>query len=204
MTAEAAGSVTHFFRRLQGGQREAAHDLWQRYCPRLLALARKTLAGRMPRGADPEDAVQSAFVSFWQRAEGGKFVGDIDRNQLWNLLGLITVRKALKQLERERAGKRGGGRVFSEQAAACRDGTPVSFEQVAATTPAPEFDLVCNDLLTMLEEEPRAIALYRLMGYKNREIAELLDCTERKVERKLNLIRAVWEEHSSENDSGRE
>src|SRR5262245_31900300 len=127
MASEAAGSVTQFFGRLRAGERGAADELWQRYCPRLLALARKTLAGRLPRGADAEDAVQSAFVSFWQRAEGGKFVGAIDRNQLWNLLGLITVRKALKQLERERAEKRGGGRVVSERALVDRKGNPVSF-----------------------------------------------------------------------------
>jgi RNA polymerase sigma factor (sigma-70 family) len=204
MPSEATGSVTHFFGRLRAGQREAADELWQRYCPRLLALARKTLSGRLPRGADPEDAVQSAFVSFLQRAEQGKFVGDIDRNRLWNLLGLITVRKALKQLQRERTAKRGRGRILSEQALAGREGKGFSFQQVAGTTPAPELDLVCSDLLSMLEDEPRAIALYRLMGYKNREIADLLGCTERKVERKLNLIRAIWEQEASGSDDVRE
>ena len=57
-----------------------------------------------------------------------------------------------------------------------------------------EFDLYCSELLTALDEEPRAIALLRLMGYKNREIADLLDCTERKIERKLALIREAWAE----------
>jgi DNA-directed RNA polymerase specialized sigma24 family protein len=32
------------------------------------------------------------------------------------------------------------------------------------------------------------------MGYKNGEIATEFDCSERKVERKLNLVRAVWAE----------
>jgi RNA polymerase sigma factor (sigma-70 family) len=197
MTSEIDGSVTHFFGQLRAGKRAAADALWERYCPRLLALARKTLAGRRPRGADPEDAVQSAFVSFWQRAERGQFVGAMDRNQLWNLLGLITVRKSLKQLQRERTRKRGGGRVVSETDLANREGHAVSFEQFAGSTPAPEFDLVCDDLLSALEDEPRAIALYRLMGYSNREISELMDCTERTVERKLNLIRAIWEDSVS-------
>jgi DNA-directed RNA polymerase specialized sigma24 family protein len=31
------------------------------------------------------------------------------------------------------------------------------------------------------------------MGWTNREIAQRLDCTERKVERKLHLIRLAWE-----------
>ena len=52
---------------------------------------------------------------------------------------------------------------------------------------------MCEELMLKLEEEPRAFALLRLMGYKNREIAEMHDCTERKVERKLNLVRLVWQ-----------
>jgi len=191
--SEIEGSVTQFFGQLRAGDRSAAQQLWERYCPRLLALARKTLMGRMPRGTGPEDAVQSAFISFWQRAEKGQFVGDVDRNQLWNLLGLITVRKALKQAGRERSQKRGGGKVIPQHALFDRSGNPMSFDEVAGTTPAPEFDMICEEMLGLLDEETRTIALQRLMGYKNREIADELQCTERKVERKLQLIRAIWE-----------
>ena len=193
MTLASHGSVTQFFGQLRAGDRTAAQEIWERYCPRLLALARKTLQGRPSRSAGPEDAVQSAFISFWQRAEDGRFVGDVDRNQLWNLLGLITVRKALKQAERERSQKRGGGRVIPEHALVDRSGRPMSFDEIAEATPSLEFDLVCEELLGMLDEESRTIALQRLMGYKNREIADELKCTERKVERKLQLIRAIWE-----------
>lgn len=189
-----SGSITNFLGNLRAGNRDAAHELWNRFCPRLLALARQTLSGRLPRGADPEDAVQSAFISFWQQAERGDIAGEMDRVQLWNLLGLITVRKALKQLQRERAQKRGGGRIVSEQALAGNDGRPMSLENLAAAIPAPDFDLVCDDLLRMLDEDQRTIALYRLLGYKNREIAEFLNVAERTVERKLLLIRAIWEQ----------
>lgn len=191
--SEIEGSVTQFFGQLRAGDRSAAQQLWEHYCPRLLALARKTLMGRMPRGTGPEDAVQSAFISFWQRAEKGQFVGDVDRNQLWNLLGLITVRKALKQAGRERSLKRGGGKVIPQHALLDRSGNPMTFDEVAGTTPAPEFDMICEEMLGLLDEETRTIALQRLMGYKNREIADELQCTERKVERKLQLIRAIWE-----------
>ena len=37
------------------------------------------------------------------------------------------------------------------------------------------------------------MALMRLEGSTNREIAEALECGERSVERKLNLIRKRWE-----------
>src|SRR5262245_37682526 len=97
-----SGSVTHFFSRLQRGDPAAAEALWERFFPRLVALARKTLAGRAQRMADADDAAQSAFASFCLRARAGEFaVGD--RNDLWNLLGVITANKARLQARREAA-----------------------------------------------------------------------------------------------------
>ena len=199
MSTDSRDSVAFFLDELRRGDRTAAHELWHRFCPRLLALARKIgrASCRMPRGHDPEDAVQSAFISFWQRAERGDIAGEMDRDQLWSLLGLITVRKALKHLERERAQKRGGGQVVSEQALSPQGGEPFTFDQLAGSVAAPEFDLICEDLLGLLEDPLREIALYRMLGYKNSEIAGMLSCTERKVERKLQLIRAIWEQEIS-------
>jgi len=50
-----------------------------------------------------------------------------------------------------------------------------------------------EELLDQLDSELREFALLRLLGFRNREIADRLGCTERKVERKLNLIRLKWE-----------
>jgi DNA-directed RNA polymerase specialized sigma24 family protein len=60
--------------------------------------------------------------------------------------------------------------------------------------PPAEFDLHCEELMLMLDERLRVYAMLRVMGYTNREIAAQLDCTERKVERKLHLIRLRWED----------
>src|SRR5436190_46081 len=38
----------------------------------------------------------------------------------------------------------------------------------------------------------RAVALWKLEGYANEEIAEKLNCVVRTVERKLRVIRAIW------------
>ena len=177
------GSVSMVFQRMRAGDPLAVEHLWERFRPRLLALARTTLAGRVQRVADPEDALQSAFVSFWQRTERGDFGEDLNRDDLWNVLGLITVRKALKHQERERAQKRGGGRAASE----------LPLDAIAAKNQEADLDIVCTELLELLEPDLRSFALLRLMGHKNREIAEQFGCTERKVERKLQLIREVWE-----------
>lgn len=194
LPGDLAGSVTFFFGQLRSGNRDAAHELWMRFFPRLRGLARKTLSGYPQRMADAEDAAQSAFISFWQRAEKGEFGEDLDRNNLWNLLGVITVRKALKQVERERTPKRGGGLVRGETevVGGVADGDGFRLDQALASMPTHDFDLHCEELLLQLNEELREIALLRLWGYATSEIAEQLQCTERKVQRKLELVRLKW------------
>jgi RNA polymerase sigma factor (sigma-70 family) len=187
------GSITCLFQMMRKGDASALRGLWQRFLPRLLGLARKALSGRPQVAADAEDAVQSAFASFWQRVEQGEFPGTMDRDDLWNLLGVITVRKARKQIRRETAQKRGGGHVISEAGLVNPDGSPRRLEEIAGEVPAHDLDLSCEELLLSLDEELRDYAVLRLMGYRNAEIADRFGCTERKVERKLNLIRLQWE-----------
>lgn len=134
------------------------------------------------RISDSDDVVQSAFASFWKGASKGKFVPPTNRENLWNLIGTITVRKARRVIEREQTAKRGGGR---------RVDTPLDREPQAAPDIA-GLELFCNELLDMLGDELRGFAALRLVGHTNGEIAGMLDCSERKVERKLQLIRAVW------------
>ncbi len=179
-----SGSITGLYQQWRGGRPAALGDLIARFRPRLLALAHSTLAGRLPRVADAEDALQSAMISFWGRVEEGDLEVGLDRDDLWNILGQMTVRKAIKLLEKERAQKRGGGRVVS--------GVPL--ENAPGSEPEVGLDLVCAELLEMLDPDLRSFALLRLMGHKNSEIAAEFDCSERKVERKLQLVRAVWEE----------
>lgn len=181
---DASGSITVLYQQWRLGNTDSLNQLMARFWPRLLALANSTLRGRVQRMADAEDALQSAMISFWERIDGGGFDNAMDRNDLWNVLGLITVRKAIKLQERERTQKRGGGKVVS--------GTPL--EESPQPNGNDGLDLVCAELLEMLGDELQPYALLRLTGYKNREIAEQFGCTERKVERKLQLIRAVWEQ----------
>lgn len=178
------GSVTGIYLNFRLGDPAAFTQLWNHFRHRLLGLAQKALAGKTQQVADAEDALQSAFFSFWQRAERGDFGEEMDRQDLWNLLGVITVRKALKHQRSRRAQKRGGGTSSAEY--------PV--DTLAARDSQSDFALTCEELLEKLEPELRVFAVLRLMGAKNREIADQLGCTERKVERKLNLIRATWDD----------
>jgi DNA-directed RNA polymerase specialized sigma24 family protein len=109
------GSVTRWVAALKGGTAAAAQPLWERYHRRLVFLARQKLrCGRCPAAADEEDVIQNAFHRFFRGVSAGRFPQLADREDLWRLLVVITARKALNQLARERSKRRGGGTVQGE------------------------------------------------------------------------------------------
>src|SRR5215470_15704111 len=100
----------------------AARELWQRYFAQLVELARQRLRGTLRRVADEEDVALSAFDSFCRGVEQGRFPQLKDRDGLWALLVLITVRKAADLVQYNRRGRRGGGQVRGDSAWAGPDG----------------------------------------------------------------------------------
>jgi DNA-directed RNA polymerase specialized sigma24 family protein len=196
-----SGSVTHWLRELQVGDHLAAEKLWQGYFHRLVALARTKLRNRPRRVADEEDVALSAFDSFCRGAEQGRFPGLLDRDGLWQLLVVITERKAADLVARECRQKRGGGRVQSESALARSEestGVEAGLEHIAGSEPTPEFAAQvadqCRHLLGLLaDDELRSIALWKMEGYTNAEIAEKLGYVTVTIQRRLRVIRSLWE-----------
>src|SRR5262249_44611730 len=91
--------------RLRCGDDAEATEVFQRYARRLVALAGKQFEARMRERADVEDAVQSAFRSFFARAGRGEF--DLDGwGDLWSLLAVITVRKCYRRRRALKAARR--------------------------------------------------------------------------------------------------
>ena len=168
----------------------AVAEIWQRYFPRLVAVANRTFRYVPGRSEDARDIAQSAFVAFWQQMTKEGFAASLDRNSLWSLLTTITVRKVRGQLRTQSAQKRGGGKVkrFSELG----EDSTLSMNDALSIIPAQEFDMACEEWLSLLPEDHQQFAILRLLGHTNREISEMLDCTERKVERKLKRIRQLW------------
>jgi RNA polymerase sigma factor (sigma-70 family) len=187
------GSISFWIEQLKAGDSRAAQALWERFYFRLVALARKKL-GAFPRGvADEEDVVQSAFLSFCQRAEAGQFPDLLDRHGLWALLAVITARKATNQMVRYGSAKRGGAQAAAGRANSSIDGGP-SLRDVISQEPTPEFVALLVEQIERVMEllnDPaqRVIVLYKLEGRTNPEIARLLGCSLSGVERKLRLIR---------------
>jgi DNA-directed RNA polymerase specialized sigma24 family protein len=199
----AAGSVTYWIAGLKAGDPGPAQQLWQTYFHRLVVRARPRLAGMPRRAADEEDVALSAFDSFCRGAEQGRFPKLHDRSDLWQLLVVITDRKAVDLVHHERRARRGGGQVLDEAALTGADSsTAFPFHGIAGREPSPEFAALlaeqCQRLLACLDdEELRSVALWKLEGYTIEEIAAKLGCVARTVDRRLRLIRSTWEKESA-------
>jgi DNA-directed RNA polymerase specialized sigma24 family protein len=194
-------TVTGWIDRLKAGDVMAASWLWERYFHDIIRLARLKL-GDSPRGAaDEEDVAISAFKSLCLRAARGQFRELTDRDDLWQLLVTITIRKAINQRKHQAREKRGGGGVRIE---VDRIGGPASpdeagLEWLAGPELPPEVLAMMDEELRRLfdllaDEKLRRIARLRMDGQTGAEIAAQLGCNRRTVARKLELIRARWAE----------
>jgi DNA-directed RNA polymerase specialized sigma24 family protein len=195
-----AGSVTAWLARLKTGDAAAAQKLWERYFHRLLGLARKKLKSISRRAADEEDVALSALASFFRGLDRARFPRLNDRGDLWSLLVVLTARKASHRIDYEQRQKRGGGATRGESALDNPAGSAVEhygINQVVDDEPTPDFAAEvaeqCHRLLECLNDvDLRQVALWKMEGYTNAEIAAKLNCAVVTVERRLRLIRTIW------------
>lgn len=201
--------VSVWIRNLSGGDDEAFRKIFDRYFTKLVRLAKRKVDGLgiNRRATGEEDIAQNAMYSFYKRASDGQFQLE-DRGELWRLLVTITVRKAYAEAKSQRAQKRGGGTVRGESIfMKAGDLEPnVGIGQVLGAEPTAEFATLaaerCKELLDLLgDESQKDVARYKLDGYSNEEIAKMLNCVPRTVERKLQLIREKWSRAAMESEA---
>ena len=123
-------------------------------------------------------------------------------DDLWRLLATLTVRKAALMIRHLTRQKRGGGRVLGE--AAVQLGDPAAEDNrglvgIASPEPPPDaaacFADVFEHLIKKLNNATlKVIAIRKLEGYSVQEISAELGTSTRTIDRKLKLIRALWEE----------
>jgi RNA polymerase sigma factor (sigma-70 family) len=184
-------SVTAWIHELRGGDAQAAQKLWEGYFARLVRLAQTKLRGLPRGGADEEDVALSAFDSFCRGAQLGRFPRLDDRDDLWQILFFITERKAIDLIQHETRAKRDVRRTQHDPSSeAARLADRVNPDPAFAAEVAETF----NCLLAKLGDETlRTIALRKLDGYTNQEIATELKCSLVTIERRLRLIRREWQ-----------
>ena len=177
--------VQHF----QDGSESAATELFDRYCERLLRLARRRIGQRMASRFDPEDVVQSAFRTFFTRVRNDEFefAGE---NDLFKLLVRLTVRKTLRRIQHHRAAKR----TPEAELVSTPDGSDV-FGRVPATDAAAEVEVALLDeferFVGHLPPLERQVLELKVQGHSTAEIAEKLGTYDRKVRRVIERLEAV-------------
>ena len=198
------GSVTRLIHDLRHDdpavRDRAARLVWERYFRNLLALARKHLSRRIRRREDEHDVLQSMVRSFCRRHQRGEYTLD-GRDDLWGLLVTITLCKTRNAALRHRCQRRDVGREQDALSSTLGDAPaalPWALEQMEADEPTPAeaallYEALERRLQRLAEPELRQIALRKLEGFTNQELAALFDCTQRTIERKLERIRAKWE-----------
>src|SRR5262245_9760348 len=186
----ADGSVTNWIHALSSGDTDGAQYLWERYFGRMVELARNKLRASVSRAADEEDVALSAFHSFCRAASEQRFPRLANRDDLWQVLVMLTARKALDQRKYDSRKKRADSSTRALDDAA--------LETIIGSDPDPAFAALVADEFRMLldrldDPQLKQIAIRKLEGSTNDEIAAELNCTVRTVGRRLALIRDLWE-----------
>ena len=174
---------------------QAAHLIWERFFDRLCLYAKKKIYKRHQRLFDEGDIANQAFHSLFDGIKHKRFDKMQNRDDMWQMLTLIASRKIANEIQHHDRIKRGNGKVRGDSAFGSAG--IENIRNLIACEPTPhdlnQFEKHCQDLLCQLPDDTyRKIALMRLAGHTDREIAEALKVTVRTIERKLQWIRMKW------------
>jgi RNA polymerase sigma factor (sigma-70 family) len=185
-------SVSHWIDQAKDGNSVAAHQLWHHYYDRLIRAARQNLRGQNQGMADEEDIVVSVFESFYRAAENGRFPDLSGRDDLWRLLLTMSARKIVDKRRHDRRQRRGAGaKVRSIEQPGGEDEAVI---QVIGNEPTPDMVLMMTESFEQLLAhlgvgQLRDLAVGKMEGFSNAELAVRFECSERTIERRLHLIR---------------
>jgi RNA polymerase sigma factor (sigma-70 family) len=188
MCEEREVSTDNLIARFRAGDEAAAQQLWELYIRRLVGVAQARLRSFPHHLADPEEIALSAFASFARRARLGQFPQLNDDHDLWCVLLTITNRKSKNLITYLRAAKRDIRRNSTDF---------TELKQVLSSGPSPEAVAEiadgCQRLFETLKDVTlRNVAIWKMEGCTNDEIAKKLGCSDETVRRKLKAIRDIW------------
>ncbi|MEZ6197319.1 MAG: ECF-type sigma factor [Planctomycetota bacterium] len=188
--SQSVKSVTEWIVDLKLGDPRAAQALWDRFFERLRRqLERRVAPGQ--RMVDGEDLAISAINALCLGAREGRFARLDSREDLWQLLVVIGSRKAASAHRAAQV-----RRQLGESAVGASPSLAFGIDRVVAgeidAAYLDDLGATCGELLEGLEPRFRELALLKLEGYSNEEIAERVGRSVRTVERHLMIIRESW------------
>lgn len=189
------GSISKVIAQNSQLDENAAQLLWDRFFENLCRFASTKIYNRHRRLLDPEDIAGSAMFALIDGIKNRRFHSVTNRDELWQMLVMITARKAISSARHLDRDKRGGNRVNGNSG--LNGGRIDQLAKYVESTDDPakyvELEMTCRELLAALPNDRyREIALMRLAGFTNQEIGVKLECSTRTIDRKLTIIREVW------------
>lgn len=177
---------------------QSAEDIWNQYFERLLRFATHQMRGMPKAASDEEDITLSVLKSVCLSIRDGRLQELNADNGLWKLLVVICKRKIANQYAYQRREKRDIARSQSID----RDLRLLKELQSREIQPEIllEFDERLEELFSRLGKDVlKKIALAKIQGFTNQEIAGEMECSLSTVERKLRVIRAIWSQENGSN-----
>lgn len=191
-------SISLYLARFKDGCQDSANELITKYWPRVIAAASAQLNAGEVRITDEEDVAVSVFDYLCREVNRGQFGEEElnDRNDLWRHLSRLIKHKAIDKVRREKAVKRGQGKVYNEAGSGDDSSVPGlgNFEGISRTPveQAVAIEEQTKFLSSLQSDELREIVVLRLEGYRQSEIARKMGLTERTIRRKLDLVKKTW------------
>lgn len=192
------GSVTNWLLDNHGHRTGAEVELlWQRFGLRLVRIARQHLQTVSDHSYDEEDLAHSTFNEFFVRALDGQYQNLTSRQELWRLLVTISCNKSRRMRKR-------ANHLHVPKEILPNHGVRMHRERITDEKNAPDWLVAITEesefLMRQLDQQDPSgvltkIALMRLDGMSNAQIAQQLGCTRRTIAARLELIRACWNSH---------
>ena len=195
-------NVSHWIDLVKAGNSIAANQIWQHYFDRLVRAVRAKLYGQNRAISDEEDIALSVFDSFYQAAENGRFPNLSDRDDLWRLLLRMAARKVVDKRRHDQRQRR-GGQMQPQSLDRINDEDSV-FEAIGVE-PSPEMVLMMQESIEEFFSHLgvghlQELAVAKLEGYSNAELAQRFGCSERTIERRMHLIREKCQQEMFQQD----
>ncbi|MCA8999965.1 MAG: sigma-70 family RNA polymerase sigma factor [Planctomycetaceae bacterium] len=180
-------------RRIKSADEAALQQFWEMKSDAFLRFAEQVFRGTTHIARDEEGAVQSALLSLWKGLREDRFEFE-DESGLLRIMLTIIRRKVIKQMRHAHRQRRGGGLDHVPLYGATNDGEPVA---IADDDLRPDELVEAKEeharlFLVLGEAELRRIAILKLEGHTDQEIADALGRSRATIARKLRLIRETW------------
>ena len=199
VTKSTSNSITELIIRLKNDDSYAAHQIWQRYVLKLTMFAKLKLDSFRSRVEDEHDAVHMAYAKFLQLVTADRLKKLDNRDDLWQILSMLTERRVKDIFRRENAKKRGRTQLVDVPTInADNNGLDIG----VTNCPAQETDSLyyiefweeLEECLNVLNDDRLIeITLSKLQAQSNEVIANKLGISVSTVNRKLRKIERIWQ-----------